>query len=134
METYNLKKISNQWRSLAPILSVPRTKAEYDNLVNLLDNLIDKVGNNESHPLASLMDTIGTLIEFYENEHYPFSQGNPLGALKYLMEVNGLTQSDLPEVGSQGVVSEIISGKRSLNTRQISALCKRFHVSPSTFF
>lgn len=134
METYNLGKISNQWRLLAPLLSVPRTKAEYDNLVNLLDHLIDAVGNNERHPLASLMDTIGTLIESYENEHYPFSQGNPLGALKYLMKVNGLTQSDLPEVGSQGVVSEIISGKRSLNTRQIRALSKQFHVSPSTFF
>lgn len=134
METYNLEKISNQWQSLAPLLSVPRTKAEYDNLVNLLDHLIDKVGNNESHPLASLMDTIGTLIESYENEHYPFSQGNPLGAIKYLMKVNGLTQSDLSEVGSQGIVSEIISGKRSLNTRQIRALCKQFNVSPSTFF
>ena len=134
METYNLEKISNQWRSLAPILSVPRTKAEYDNLVNLLDHLIDEVGNNESHPLASLMDTVGTLIESYENEHYPFSQGNPLEALKYLMKVNGLTQSDLSEVGSQGVVSEIISGKRSLNARQIRVLSKRFHVSPSTFF
>ena len=134
METYNLEKISNQWRSLAPLLSVPRTKAEYDNLVNLLDHLIDEVGNNESHPLASLMDTVGTLIESYENEHYPFSQGNPLEALKYLMKVNGLTQSDLSEVGSQGVVSEIISGKRSLNARQIRVLSKRFHVSPSTFF
>lgn len=134
METYNMGEISNQWRSLAPLLSVPRTKAEYNNLVNLLDHLIDTVGNNERHPLASLMDTIGTLIESYENEHYPFSQGNPLGALKYLMKVNGLTQSDLPEVGSQGVVSEIISGKRNLNTRQIRALSKQFHVSPSTFF
>lgn len=134
METYNLEKISNQWRSLAPLLSVPQTKTEYDNLVNLLDHLIDAVGNNESHPLASLMDTIGTLIESYEDEHYPFSQGNPLEALKYLMEVNGLTQSDLPEVGSQGVVSEVISGKRGLNVRQIRILSKRFNVSPSTFF
>ena len=54
--------------------------------------------------------------------------------LQYLMEEHGLTQSDLPEVGSQGVVSEILRGKRELNVRQIRALSKRFNVSPSVFF
>jgi len=39
----------------------------------------------------------------------------------------------LPEVGSQGVVSEVLSGKRELNVRQIRALAKRFHVSPAVF-
>jgi HTH-type transcriptional regulator / antitoxin HigA len=49
------------------------------------------------------------------------------------MEGHGLTQSDLPEIGSQGVVSEILRGKRELNVRQIRALAKRFHVSPGVF-
>jgi len=49
------------------------------------------------------------------------------------MEEHGLTQSDLPEVGSRGVVSEILSGKRELNIRQIRALAKRFRVSPAVF-
>ena len=49
------------------------------------------------------------------------------------MDEHGLTQSDLPEVGSQGVVSEIIHGKRDLNVRQIRALATRFKVSPSVF-
>ena len=49
------------------------------------------------------------------------------------MEEHELTQSDLPEVGSQGVVSEILSGKRKLNIRQIHALSERFGVSPSVF-
>jgi HTH-type transcriptional regulator/antitoxin HigA len=44
-----------------------------------------------------------------------------------------LKQSDLPEVGSQGVVSEILSGKRDLNVRQMRALAKRFGVSPAVF-
>ena len=49
------------------------------------------------------------------------------------MEEHDLRQSDLPEVGSQGIVSEILSGKRELNTRQIRALAERFGVSPAVF-
>ena len=49
------------------------------------------------------------------------------------MEEHGLKQADLPEIGSQGIVSEVLSGKRELNVRQIRALAKRFHVSPAVF-
>ncbi len=133
MTTYNLEKISHQWGALAYLLSVPRTESEYDNLVAFLDNLSDVVGNSEDHPLASLMETIGTLVEAYDNEHYPISEGDPIEAVKYLMEVHGLTESDLPEVGNQEVVSKILSGKQSLNVSHIRALSERFKVSPSTF-
>ena len=53
--------------------------------------------------------------------------------LAYLMEEHGLRQGELPEVGSQGVVSEILNGKRELNVRQIRALARRFAVSPAVF-
>ena len=53
--------------------------------------------------------------------------------LRFFMAEHNLTQSGLPEVGSQGVVSEILRGKRDLNVRQIRALSKRFGVSPSVF-
>ena len=53
--------------------------------------------------------------------------------LQHLMEEHDLRQSDLPEIGSQGVVSEIISGKRELNVRQIKELAQRFQVSPAVF-
>jgi HTH-type transcriptional regulator/antitoxin HigA len=49
------------------------------------------------------------------------------------MEEHGLTQSDLPEIGSQGVVSEILNGKRERNVRHIRALARRFRVSPAVF-
>lgn len=64
------------------------------------------------------------------NEREDVSGGE---ALHFLMEAHGLRQSDLPEIGSQGVVSEIINGKRELNVRQIRALAKRFAVSPAVF-
>jgi len=54
--------------------------------------------------------------------------------LKFLMEQHGLKQSDLrKEIGTQGVVSEILSGNRQINARQAKALAKRFGVSPAVF-
>ena len=133
MSPYNLNQLVPQWQQLSPLLSVPHTEEEYDHLVAFLDHLVDEVGNVEDHPLAALMETVGTLIEAYDQQHYPFSAGSPLEALKYLMREQCLTQSDLPEIGSQGVVSEVLAGKRQLNTRQIRALSQRFQVSPATF-
>ena len=49
------------------------------------------------------------------------------------MDEHGLTQSDLPEIGSQGVVSEVLNRKCELNVRQIRALATRFGVSPAAF-
>ena len=131
MNVYNLQKISDQWQPLAPLLSVP--ESEYDSLISFMDCLTDTVGDDESHPLASLMDTVGTLIESYEDKHHPFSQGESMNALKYLMEINNLTRDDLPELGNREVVSDLLSGKRSLDVRQIKAVSRRFMVSPATF-
>ena len=128
-----LKEISNIWPNIQSVFSVPHNEKDFNNLVNLLDGLIDEVGNNESHPLSSLMETIGSLIEAYESKNYPDIEGDPINALKTLMEEHGLKQSDLPEIGSQGVVSEIISGKRQLNVRQLKLLSERFKVSPVVF-
>jgi len=94
MVMYSLDEISNKWQPLAPFLSVPRTEDEYDNLAAFLDQLIDKVGNNEKHPLAVLMDTVGTLIEAYDKEHFPFLEGDPIDALKYLMKEFNLTHTN----------------------------------------
>jgi len=50
---------------------VPHTDADYRDLVQLLDRLTDEVGEDENHPLASLMDVLGVLIEKYEDQHVP---------------------------------------------------------------
>ena len=128
-----LKEIAKVWPDIQPIFSVPHNKKDYNKVVNLLDNLIDEVGNNENHPLTSLMETIGSLIETYESQYINEIEGNPRDALNALMEEHSLKQSDLPEIGTQGVVSEILSGKRQLNIRQIKMLSKRFKVSPAVF-
>jgi HTH-type transcriptional regulator/antitoxin HigA len=79
------------------------------------------------------MDTLGTLIAAYETDHHPVPASSGADMLRYFMEERGLAQSELPEVGSQGVVSEVLNGKRELNLRQVRALAQRFHVSPAVF-
>ncbi len=59
------------WPEMATTLFVPHTEAEYRRLVAVLDALIDEVGEDESHSLASLMEILSVLIEHYEAEHVP---------------------------------------------------------------
>ena len=69
IEKLDVNQIAQAWSSLAGIVYVPHSEEEYERLVALLDSLIDEVGEDESHPLASLMEIVGVLIEKYENEH-----------------------------------------------------------------
>ena len=59
------------WPVLTPVVFVPHEESEYQQLVAILDDLIDEVGENEDHPLASMMEVIGVLIERYEEENVP---------------------------------------------------------------
>ena len=130
-----LVKAGREYRTLRRLvpLGVIRSKAEYDRAVSALDAIIDEIGGDEAHPLADLAEALGVFIETYDKVHYATPASSPRDMLRFLMEQNDLSQADLSEVGRQGVVSEILSGKRSLNTRQISRLARRFNVSPGVF-
>jgi HTH-type transcriptional regulator/antitoxin HigA len=95
--------------------------------------LLDAGAAEENSPLADLVNSLGALIGDYEDTNHPVADVAPVAALRFLMEQHQLTQSDLQEVGTQGVVSEILHGKRDLNVRQIKALAERFHVPTSLF-
>jgi HTH-type transcriptional regulator/antitoxin HigA len=71
MPTIDLEKTRQAWTNLKPILFIPRSESEYEQLVIMLDNLIDEIGENENHSLASLMEILGILIENYEQENVP---------------------------------------------------------------
>ena len=99
-----------------------------------LDGLLDLVGDNERHPLAGLVDLISDQIMAYEAKHYPQPLGSGVNAFRFLIKEQGLTQSDFKkEIGSQGVVSEILNGHRQLTLKHIKNLAERFNVSPETF-
>lgn len=109
------------------------TDDEYDKAVATLNTLLDSGAANDGHPLSDLVNTLGVLIGEYDAEHYPQADVSALDALRFLMEQHGLSQSDLPEVGSQRVVSEVLTGKRELNLRQMRALSARFALPASLF-
>lgn len=129
----NFYTMEKEWPKIKNIVSVPHTQKQYNEMVAFLDMLIDQLGNDQNHPLASLMETLGTLIETYENQVFSTSKKDSKSILKYLMKEHGLKQKDMNEIGSQGVVSEILSGKRNLNMRQIQTLALKFNVSPTVF-
>ncbi len=71
MQNLEVSKTAAAWSSMAGKIYVPHSEEEYRQLVTLLDSLIDEVGEDESHPLSSLMEIVGVLIEKYEDEHVP---------------------------------------------------------------
>jgi HTH-type transcriptional regulator / antitoxin HigA len=125
-------QIQTHWVNIAPLLTV-RNEREYNAAVKRMNELLDEIGTNEKHPLYGLLDTLGKLIHAYEEEHFPIPESTGPEILRFLMDENGMTQSDLSEIGSQGVVSEILNGKRELNIRQVRVLAKKFKVSPAAF-
>ena len=123
------------WKHIAPIIHEPQNYAEYEKLADMLDQLLDIVGDNESHELMGLVDVISHMISMYDECHQePLQQGSGVDALKFLMEQHKLDQSDLKnEIGSQGDVSEILNGKRQLNLSHIKKFALRFGGKPATF-
>ena len=132
-EKNEIKRTIKVWPTVSKVVSTIHTERQYNRAVKMLDQLIDEVTEKSDPVKESLIDTLGTLIKDYEDRNIEEPKGDPIGVLKYLLKEHGLTQNDLKEIGSQGVVSEILNKKRQLNIRQVVALSKRFSVSPSVF-
>lgn len=82
----------------------------------------------------ALLELLIALIEKFEDENYPIPVTSPLEILKHLMEARDLIQENLVGViGSRGVVSEVMNGKRSISKAQAKALGEFFSVEPSLF-
>ena len=121
------------WPVVSKVLSTFETEGQYNKAVGWLDELIDEAGENEAPLIESLIDTLGTLVKDYEDRNIPEPDAEPIDCLKFLMEEHNLKLSDLPAMGGQEVVSDILSGKRPLTVKQIKALSERFNVSPAVF-
>ena len=115
-----------------------RNEADYDRALALIGAILDETRDtpareDPTQPPADLLDLLTAAVHEYESEHYVIPASSPRDVLRFLMDQHGLNQSDLPEVGSQSVMSEILAGRRTLNTRQIAALVERFHVGADAF-
>ncbi|MFO1430635.1 MAG: transcriptional regulator [Candidatus Competibacteraceae bacterium] len=126
------EEMEHHWTVIGPLLSI-RNEQEYDLAVERLNGLLDEIGADERHPLYTLLDTLGTLIQAYEEQHYAIPTCKGSEVLRFLMEEHNLSEADLAEARPAEVVSEILQGQRELNIQQIRALAKRFGVAPAVF-
>ena len=128
----NVQDLSAHWAALHEALGLGAAiedEAEYLRALAGVDELVDATGGVDEHPLWGLISLAGDRIRAYEDRAHPWPDtSTPATVLATLMQQHGLRQSDLPEVGSQGVVSEVLAGKRELNARQVKALAQRFGV------
>jgi HTH-type transcriptional regulator / antitoxin HigA len=108
------------------------SEAEYDRALAIAERLTFKQDKTAAE--IKLLKPIVVLIEDYETEHYPMANVTPHELLQHLMESNNTRQADLVGlIGSRGVVSEVVNGKRGISKAQAKALGEFFDVSPGLF-
>lgn len=132
----DLALVQSAWQGLNKLvpLGLITSERDYKRRVRVMDELLERIGANESHRLMPLLDIVSKEIEAYEAKNHTLPEAAPAAVLTYLMEEHNLKQTDLAEeLGGQSIVSAILNGKRELNTRQVKALAKRFNVSPAVF-
>ncbi len=130
-----VRKTVDHWKQLFPYAHVPLNEKEYKEQLTFVDKLMDFSRRNQGDKkIASLLKLVAGNIKAYEEKKYPAARVSAVEVLKVLMEDHGLGQGDLPEIGSQSLVSKILSNERQLTKEHIEKLSKRFHVSPAVFF
>ncbi len=108
------------------------TEEEYDRLLAVAERLT--FAKNLTPEERALYKLLVTLIEVYERENYPIDKSEPHEILQHVMESSGTRQADLVGiVGSSGVVSEVVNGKRAISKAQAKALGDYFKISPNLF-
>ncbi|MGA2743735.1 MAG: hypothetical protein ABSE44_03475 [Candidatus Sulfotelmatobacter sp.] len=114
--------------------AVIRSEAENERYIAMLEEL-DRKGSRMSAAERRMAELLTLLIEDFEEKHYALQAASPLDVLNELMLANSLKQKDLLDVfGTPSIASEVLSGKRRLNTDHIRKLSSRFRVSPEVFF
>ncbi|NOT97574.1 MAG: helix-turn-helix domain-containing protein [Sideroxydans sp.] len=132
----DLASVQTAWQGLNKLVLLGQITSErdYKRRVRVMDELLDRIGANESHRLMPLLDLITKEVESYEAANHAMPDATPAAVLAYLMAEHNLKQTDLAEeLGGQSIVSAILNGKRELNTRQVKALATRFNVSTAVF-
>jgi len=118
-----------------PLQSIA-SKSQHEVALKIIEKLISHTHEEKSPDggLEVYLKTLVELVDDYEKAKYKLTPVSGAEMLSYLMDLQGLNQSDLSdELGGQSVVSKILKGERELNLRQVKALAKRFKVSPEVF-
>lgn len=107
-----------------------KTEKDYDLALERINVLFDAKPNTDE---GDELDILVTLIEKYEQIHYPIPEPDPIEAIKFMMEQNGLTDADLGVIlNSRSRVTEIFKRKRALTIKQIRVITETLHIPAST--
>ena len=105
-----------------------KTEADHEAALAEIERLIDLDPDLDT-PEGDRLDVLATLVEAYEEKHFPIDPPDPIAAIEFCMEQRGLTRKDLePMVGGRGRVSEVLSGKRRLSLGMIRNLHKELGI------
>lgn len=109
-------------KDLRPI----RTESDYEAALKEVGNLWSARSGTAA---GDRLDILATLIESYEDEHYPMDPPDPIAAIKFRMEQQGLTRKDLEGIlGTRTRVAEVLNGRRGLSINMIRRLHKNFGI------
>src|SRR5919108_1471903 len=104
-----------------------RSEADYEAALAEVDRLW---GTKSGTPRGDRLDVLATLIDAYEAEHYPIDPPDPIEAIKFRMEQQGLTRRDLEDIiGSRTRIAEVLNRKRGLSIAMIRRLHERLGIS-----
>jgi HTH-type transcriptional regulator/antitoxin HigA len=110
-------------KNLKPI----RTKADYEAALVVIERLW---GSRVGTPEGDRLDILATLVDAYENEHYPMDPPDPIEAIKFRMEQQGLNRKDLADIlGSRTRVAEVLNRRRGLSINMIRRLHEKLGIS-----
>ena len=127
--------ILQAWMPFKEAVGVTRisSEADYEQVCATVQTLLDEIGDDESHPLADVLDYLADQMREYEDEHYPIPDAEPREVLRFLMDQHGLKQEDLADCAPQSRISDILNGKRSVSKEIGKKLAGRFNVHADLF-
>ena len=131
----DVKGLQKSWSAIDSLvhLRVIHTDEQYDKTISLMNSLVDEVNDDESHPLASLLEIVGDIVSAYEKRYINIGQTESKEVLRYLLDMKNLNQSDLFSVIPQSNLSAILSGKRQISKTVAGKLAIYFNVNPALF-
>jgi HTH-type transcriptional regulator / antitoxin HigA len=135
----NPTKTMTVWAKHANQLNItpPTTELEYENLLELIEQITDTVDDLEQNPYSALLDLAMHYASLWEDEHEVITDdvGTPRDVLEFWMDQHNTTQKDLERAGvaDQPTISKILKGERGISKSIAKALGTYFKVSPAEF-
>ncbi|HEX8265682.1 MAG TPA: hypothetical protein VF596_09770 [Pyrinomonadaceae bacterium] len=131
MMTYDRQRYGALLAATLPV--VIESEDDYKRLESVVEDLLAK-GEHLSPEEEKLLNLVSELVADYEDKNFHIEKGEPVEILRFLIEENSLKQKDLlPVFGSEGIISEILKGKRGITAKHAKLLGEFFSVSPELF-